>query len=87
VASQTLTILGRKAAIPNFYPKHAYEDTLCIRGKTRFIIPILKAGAGQFLLQLAGQFLMQFNTIVNYFAWIVKSNCDHNYHLLINFIA
>ena len=33
LASQTLTILGRKAAIPNFYPKHAYEDTFVFVAK------------------------------------------------------
>jgi|GEM_PF-5341121 hypothetical protein len=33
VASQTLTILGRKADIPNFYPKHAYEDTFVFVAK------------------------------------------------------
>jgi hypothetical protein len=29
----TLTILGRKAALPNFYPKHAYEDTFVLVAK------------------------------------------------------
>jgi len=28
-----LTILGRKAAIPNFYPKHAYENTFVFVAK------------------------------------------------------
>ena len=33
LSCRILTILGRKAAIPNFYPKHAYEDTFVFVAK------------------------------------------------------